>query len=369
MTDFNISQFKGFVISFIEATGLDGKFDGVKDGIINSDNGELSSLLSNFGKTEEQMGDLLQINTVQSATSSNTDNNDPTGKISATHEFFEASKKYNNMSEEGKDVVRKETMQRAESNFDTMSSSIAQADLKKLTEFDTASFVRKLLELQNDPNATVADVKALYILYVIQNASKRVGELSDLITKYDNAFTEYDKTYKSPFKVEQNGVVNPNCDSITDACMAKITVITSKMQDVELSTKSDLSKLKDYNNEINSLLEELENTIKNKKEETYNQYNTDYADSMYALKENIIQEHPIPLDDSPHDELPDTLALEGMPVRQTFTEVVNNTATGLSSKNADNNDNNKEVYDLSGRKTNGMRKGINIVNGRKVVKK
>ena len=55
MADFSISQFKQYVQTLINATGID---DG--NGIIETKNGELAKVLSNFSLEESQIGDLLE---------------------------------------------------------------------------------------------------------------------------------------------------------------------------------------------------------------------------------------------------------------------------------------------------------------------
>ena len=360
MADFSISQFKQYVQTFINATGID---DG--NGVIESKNGELSKVLSNFGLEESQIGDLLE-------KSDNSTNN--ARRVSSTSQpypedihkdFLKAQEKYDNMTPEQQYNVRKETMNQAAQNFDNLQNSFITELREELTPL-TDNDLQNIVDVNIDPET----IQSLVNSRILSYAKVAYENMSANIEKYNNAFGEYDVTYRSPYEVSTAvGTVN-----LADMCMTKIAAKIQEFQSITLPSPSSPS-FSEYIKaavkliaDVNSLVQETNNKIENIAESIGNVYKNDFEQSMYALEENIMKQWIAPLDDTYHEPEPDTIAIKGAPIEKTFTDVVNSSATtDITSVRTDSKK--APVYDLSGKQVTGdLQKGqIYIQNGKKFV--
>ena len=351
MADFSISQFKQYVQNFINAAGID---DG--NGVIESKNGELAKVLSYFGVKESQIGDLLE-KTDDSKTATRASSNEKPYPEDVHKQFVEAQKKYDKMSEEQKYNVRQETIRQAVSNFDELQNAINSPE--KL-EF--------LTDVPNFDNIDNAKFKELITQKVLTYAQKAQKEMHENIEKYDNAFKKYDATYRSPNEIKVAGtIVAPIVNNIVDSCILKVT---AKIQEF-LAINPDSMSREEYAHEaskmyvyVDSMIRATNENIERNAQSSFEQYSQQFEDSMYALENDIVRQWIPPLDGRPHEEEPDTIAIDGAPTEKTFTDVVNNTATGIKDTQNYNPQpdgkfikngkiyirKNGQVYDLSGRK-------------------
>ena len=351
MADFSISQFKQYVQNVINAAKID---DG--NGIIEAKNGELAKVLSNFGIKESQIGDLLE-KTDSSQTAATVSSNETPEPADVHKQFIEAQKKYDKMSEEQKYNIRQETIKQAVSNFDELQNVI--------------NFQKKLDILTDVPNFNNIDnaqIKEWVTQKVLTFAHKAQKEMSENIEKYDNAFKNYDATYCSPYEVKQAGnILTPLVNNIVDLCMLKVT---SKIQEF-LAINPDSMSRDEYANAalemyvyVDSMVRATNENIERNAQRKFEQYSQQFENSMYALENDIVRQWIPPLDDTSHEEEPDTIAIEGAPIEKTFTDVVNNTTTGIKDAQNDNPQpdgkfikdgkiyirKNGQVYDLNGHK-------------------
>ena len=115
---------------------------------------------------------------------------------------------------------------------------------------------------------------------------------------------------------------------------------------------------------VDSMVRATNENIERNAQTNFEQYREQFKNSLYALDHDIIRQWMPPLDNTPHEEEPDTIAIEGAPIEKTFTDVVNNTTTGIKDAQNDTQQpdgkfvkdgkiyirKNGQVYDLNGRK-------------------
>lgn len=369
MADFSISQFKQYVQTFINATGID---DG--NGVIESKNGELSKVLSNFGLEESQIGDLLE--------KSDNSTNDAR-RVSSTSQpypkdihkdFIEASKRYEELPESSynpeiltKKHVRTMTAINAIDSYNKMTDSL----MKQITK----PLYNELTGLPNDNTIDGNELKAKVTQAVVIFAQRQHDNMVEMINQYDTAFSEYDITYRSPFELKQSsGVISqPNMNNIADACMsqvmAKLDEYLSK-DTTSLTFKEHLELAKILFADVNSLVQEKANYIETVGDNIAECYKNDFEESIEILQSDnpTYEKWMPPLDGLPHEEEPDHIAIKGAPIEKTFTDVVNSSATtDITSVRTDSKK--APVYDLSGKQVTGdLQKGqIYIQNGKKFV--
>ena len=352
MADFSISQFKQYVQAFINATGID---DGNR--IIETKNGELAKVLSNFSLEESQIGDLLEKSANAQTRAASGEQPYP---ADIHKQFIEAQKKYDNMTPEQQKDVRSKTAENVTNNYNKLSEALMKQILEPL--YGT-------LDLPN--GNTYQEFKEQVTQAVATYVQNQHAHMTEMIEKYDNAFGEYDITYRSPFKVNQT-MISPNYNNIADACMVQVI---AKLQEYlatdtsALTFEEHLEVIQNLYTEITGLIQEKTNYIETVGEGIADNYQREFVASIEVLQSDnpaYVQWMP-PLDDQPHEEEPDHIAIEGPPIKKTFTDVVNSSATGISSVNSDPAK--APVYDLNGRVVTGeLQKGkVYIQNGKKFI--
>ena len=127
MEDISISQFKKYVQTFINAAKID---DG--NGVIETKNGELSKLLSNFGLEESQIGDLLIKSDNSANRTKNTNSAEQPSSKDIHKAFIEAYKKYDEMTTEQKKNVRMQTVEKEMANYEAMRDALDKLSLEPL---------------------------------------------------------------------------------------------------------------------------------------------------------------------------------------------------------------------------------------------
>ena len=354
MADFSISQFKQYVQTFINATGID---DG--NGVIETKNGELSKLLSNFGLEESQIGDLLEksdnsTNNARGASSANQPSSDD-----IHNDFLNAQEKYDNMTEQQQKDVREQTIQKATDSYNEMS---------EILNMPEPCYPPGPADLITD---VPSDNKDKIIEFVVQkvttNAKSQCAHMLRMITQYDTAFSGYDVTYRSPFEVKQPTCVpQTNENNIADACMS---MVMTKLQEFLSQDFSSLTmeELADSANklatDVHDLIQERANYIETVGNEIAENYKNDFKLSIEALQKN---KYITPPTCQPSDFEPQ-IAIVGAPIEKTFTDVVNSATTGITSVRTDSKQ--APIYDLSGKQVTGdLQKGqVYIQNGKKIV--
>lgn len=361
MAEFSISLFKKSVQDFIHKNKID---DG--NGVIESENGELSKVLSNFILEESQIGDLLiksdnSVNKTKSA-----DSAEKPSSADIHNDFIEAYKIYDNMTTEQKKNVREQTVQKAEANYEIMLDALRGLSLEPLYD-----------SLSDLPNIDGDELKVIVAAAVRTYADKQHKQMTTIIKQYDTAFSEYDVTYRSPFEVKQSIMVSPD-NNIADEF--KSQVLTKLIEYLSEDTSSltaveNLDLVNSLINKVNSLQEEKANYIKTKGDKIAESYKNDLVASLEELKSDNPQLVPWnpPLDGQPHEEEPEYIAIKGSPVKKTFTDVVNEVVKNISSieniSPIETDNNQTPIYDLSGKAVTGdlQKDQIYIQNGKKFV--
>ena len=323
MADFSISQFKQYVANWINVAGIDTN----KNDVIDADNGELAKVLSKFGIEESQIGDLLEKSDA-SENKTRTANDKPYPE-DIHKQYVEAYKTYDTMTKTQKDNIRRETMRQAMENFEVLNIIDKKC---KIEEKEIQKIIDIIKSINNKDNAAVKEVITDKLLPRARGAYE---EMEERIQKYDSDFGKYDVTYRSPYYIKSlvDGGV-PRESSVASMCMTKdmakilefLSIDESSMRQIEYVKKA-VELVSDVFGNINETNKTIESTAKS----ILDIYSQEYEMSMDALANNILRKWMPPLDGIPHEQEPDTLAIKGAPIENTFTEVVNRaSATGLS---------------------------------------
>jgi hypothetical protein len=234
-----------------------------------------------------------------------------------------------------------------------------------INSLEKLEFLTDVPNFNNIDNAKFKELITQKVLTFVQEAHK---EMTESIEKYDNAFEKYDITYRSPYEIKQAGnMLNPLVNNIVDICTLKVT---AKIQEF-LAINPDSMSCEEYAHEaskmyvyVDSMIRATNENIERNAQKNFEQCRQQFENSMYALENDIVRQWIPPLDGRQHEEEPDTIAIDGAPTEKTFTDVVNNTATGIKNAQNDNQQpdgkfvkdgqvfirKNGQVYDLSGRK-------------------
>lgn len=361
MEDISISQFKKYVQTFINAAKID---DG--NGVIETENGELSKLLSNFGLEESQIGDLLIKSDNSANRTKNTNSAEQPSSKDIHKAFIEAYKKYDEMTTEQKKNVRTQTVEKEVANYEAMRDALYKLSLEPLYS--------SLTDLFNDN--TIDEKKLLKVIVtqqVLTLAQRQQEKMQKMIETYDDAFSKYDVTYRSPFEVEQSIMVSPD-NSIPEKFMS---LVMSEIRNYlsEDTTSQTIESTQNLLTSIDSLIQEYTNEIKTTGDNIAENYKNDHEASIIELNSDNPQVVPWnpPIDGQPHEEEPEYIAIKGAPVKKTFTDVIYEVDKSVSSietiSSTGINNNQTIIYDLSGKPvTRGLQKGRTYIqNGKKFI--